>query len=102
MLKYSPKYLPAHAEAAKRLENIDPMMLPRYGERLKYVIVEGVGPIKNRAVPLFEFMMRKYRLDLDYYYNHLFLPPLRRTLISLVNLDEWGSVNQSFRGREVK
>lgn len=31
MLKYSPKYLPAHAEAAKRLENIDPMMVPKYG-----------------------------------------------------------------------
>lgn len=53
MLKYSPKYLPAHAEAAKRLENIDPMMVPKYGQRLKYVIVEGVGPLKNRAIPLF-------------------------------------------------
>ena len=89
--------MPAHGEAAKRLEKIDPMLVPKYGERLKYVVVEGMGAIKNRAIPLFEYMLRtdKYRLDFDYYYNHLFLPPLRRTLISLINLDEWGMLHQS-------
>jgi DNA polymerase elongation subunit (family B) len=80
------------------------MMVPKYGERLKYVIVQGTGPIKNRAIPLFEYMLYKnrYRLDLDYYYSNLFLPPLRRALISLVNLDEWGTVNQYRRDPAVK
>ena len=95
MLKYKPKYLPAHAEAAKRLELIDPMILPKYGERLKFVIIRGSGALKTRAIPVFEYMLFKPRakLDLDYYYNRQFLPALRRILISLVDLDEWGTVN---------
>ena len=39
----------------------------------------------------------KYHLDLNYYYSKLFLPPLRRTLISLFNVDEWGLINQHSR-----
>lgn len=39
----------------------------------------------------------RYHLDLNYYYTKQFLPPLRRTLISLVNLDEWGLINQFSR-----
>ncbi len=72
------------------------MLVPKYGERLKYLIIEGSDALKNRAIPLFEYMLNKekYRLDYNYYYNKLFLPPLRRTLISLINLDEWGLTNQ--------
>jgi hypothetical protein len=35
----------------------------------------------------------KYKLDFMYYYEKLFLPPLRRILISLVDFDEWGIIN---------
>jgi hypothetical protein len=31
--------MPAHGHAARRFEEIDPMMLPKYGERVKYVVL---------------------------------------------------------------
>lgn len=39
LLKYNQKHCPAHGEAAKRLEAVDPMLIPKYGERMKYLIV---------------------------------------------------------------
>jgi hypothetical protein len=33
--------MPAHGHAAKRFEEIDPIMLPKYGERVKYVVLES-------------------------------------------------------------
>jgi len=75
------------------------MLVPRYGERLKYVVIDGSAAIRNRAIPLFEYMLKKdkYQIDYNYYYSKLFLPPLRRALISLFNIDEWGLINQHSR-----
>lgn len=53
-LKYSDKTMPAHGHAGRRFEIIDPMMLPKYGERMKYVVLEGYKtPLKERSIPLF-------------------------------------------------
>jgi DNA polymerase elongation subunit (family B) len=53
------------------------------------VIVHGGETVKGRAVPLFEYMLHpeRFKLDLKYYYEKQFLPPLRRVLISLANID---------------
>lgn len=70
LLKYSQKHCPAHGEAAKKLEVIDPMLLPKYGERLKYLVIEGSDAIKTRSISIFEYMLNKekYHIDFNYYY----------------------------------
>ena len=36
----------------------------------------------------------QYIPDYSYYYKKQFVPPMRRVLLSLVNMDEWGTLNQ--------
>lgn len=65
------------------------------------MIVHGGETVKGRAVPLFEYMLQpeRFKLDLKYYYEKQLLPPLRRVLISLANIDEWGLQHQYSRDR---
>lgn len=91
LIKYTDKTCPAHGHAAKRLSKIDPMFNAKYGERIKYFIINGgQKAIKNRAISVFEFLMNKnMSLDMDYYFRKQILPPIQRVLSSLADLNEW-------------
>lgn len=46
--------MPAHGVAARQLEAYDPNMLPKYGERMKYLVTKGEDKkVKNNVTPLF-------------------------------------------------
>lgn len=88
-MKYGEKTCPAHGEAAKRLEKIDSMMMPKYGERMKYLVINGgLKPIKSRSIPMFEYLGNKgMSVDLNYYFRKQVLPPIQRVLSSLADLN---------------
>lgn len=64
------------------------MLVPKYGERMKYVIIQGgLKPIRYRSISIFEYAQnKKMKLDYEYYLNKQVIPPLQRVLSSLANL----------------
>lgn len=91
LIKYSDRSCPGHGEAAKRLEKIDGMVMPKYGERMKYFVINGgITAIKNRSIAVFEYLLNKnMSLDFDYYLKKQVVPPLMRVFSSLVDINEW-------------
>jgi DNA polymerase zeta len=41
MLKYSESSMPSHGHAARQLTRLDPNLIPKYGERMKYLVTKG-------------------------------------------------------------
>jgi DNA polymerase zeta len=65
------------------------MMAPKYGERMKYFVINGgLTAIKNRSISVFEYLQNKnMSLDLEYYLRKQVVPPLQRVLSSLADLN---------------
>lgn len=41
LLKYTESSMPSHGHAARQLTNYDPNLIPKYGERMKYLVTKG-------------------------------------------------------------
>ena len=90
MIKYSEKTIPALGEAARRLEKLDPMLIPKYGERMKYLIVKSnQKALKNRSFSIYEYLLKNVQIDWGYYAEKQLLPALERVLSSLISLKDW-------------
>jgi DNA polymerase zeta len=67
----NPNALPAHAVVAMKLMEKDPMRAPKYGERLGYLVVQGINSksrVKDLVVSLEEFLATgRYQINVLYY-----------------------------------
>lgn len=56
--KYREDRIPSHGIAGMKLTEVDPAAKPKYGERVKYVVVGGhpKSKVKDLVVPIADFM----------------------------------------------
>ena len=79
------------------------MLLPRYGERMKYFITKSnLKSLKSRSLSVFEYVMKNMSIDWQYYAEKQFLPPLARALTSLINLKDWVPLEIAYNPENTK
>lgn len=92
------KVPPASAYAAELLGLMDPMKLPKRGERIKYIIVSRpkIEAIKDVAVPFDSFVNSAESIWKQYYINNAINKPLSRLFQSFsVDISLWLSLIQT-------
>lgn len=88
------KNLPAHAMAATKAMEKDPMKAPKYAERIKYVVIQGTNektPIRDMVATLDEFLANPhYKINSLYYVKKHINAALGRIFSTFdVDIDEW-------------
>ncbi len=72
-----------HIELVKKMRKRDPTSLTGIGDRIGYVIVQGLGMMSKRAEDPEYVKKHKLKVDAKYYIESQLLPPLERVFESL-------------------
>lgn len=89
------KVAPASAYAGQRLADQDPMLEPRRGERIRYIVVNSTGSkaIKHNVVPIQEYIKNNgagFGIRSDYYINNIINASIGRFLGTLdIDIYSW-------------
>ena len=61
--------LPAHALVGKKIGEQDPMKQPKYGERVKYLVIQGSekSRVKDLVISVPEYLQQDFTLNVEYY-----------------------------------
>ena len=72
-----------HVELVRKMRKRDPASLTGVGDRIGYVIVQGLGMLSKRAEDPEYVKKHKLKVDAKYYIESQLLPPLERVFESL-------------------